>query len=66
MAFLVVILDTSVEEEERGAIKKDKRTVHRKTGLGMDWTGGITKKEELFSGSDRWHQESQGFLWETP
>ena len=22
----------------------------------MDWTGGITE-EELFSGSDRWHQE---------
>ena len=52
-AFLVVILDTTAEEEESDATK---RTVQRTTGWRKDWTGGRTK-EELFSGSDRWHQE---------
>ena len=32
-AFLVVILDTTAEEEESGAKRRDKRTVQRNTGL---------------------------------
>ena len=57
-AFLVFILDTTVEEEESDATRRDKRTVQRTTRLweGLDRTGGRTK-EELFSGSNRWHQE---------
>ena len=45
--FLMVILGTTAEEEESSATKK---------GQEDSWTGGRTK-EELFSGSDRWHQE---------
>ena len=50
-AFLVVVLDTTAEEEEgtRGQYRG-------KPDWRMDWTGGRTK-EELFSSSDRWHQE---------
>ena len=51
--FLVVILDTTVEEQESDAIKEGSRKQYRGK---PDWTGGRTK-EELFSGSDRWHQE---------
>ena len=60
-AFLVVILDTTGEEEESGATKKGTRGEYRgKPDWRMDWTGGRTK-EELFSSSDRWHQEK---LWD--
>ena len=52
MAFLVVIVDTT-EGRKATLPRRDKRTVERKTGLGSI---GRTK-EELFSGSDRWHQE---------
>ena len=51
-AFLVVILDTAEEEEESDATKKGLENSTEE----KDWTGGRTK-EELFSSSDRWHQE---------
>ena len=46
----MVILDTTAEEQE-----SDARSRKQYSGK-PDWTGGRTK-EELFSGSDRWHQE---------
>ena len=49
--FLVVILDTTTEEQESDTTKKGQENRGK-----PDWTGGRTK-EELFSGSDRWHQE---------
>ena len=56
-ALLVVILDTTAEEEESDATKKGQENSTEDNQIGRkDWTGGGTK-EELFSGSDRWHQE---------
>ena len=50
----MVILDTTAEEQESDA-RYQERTREQYRGK-PDWTGGRTK-EELFSGSDRWHQE---------
>ena len=50
-AFLVVILDTTADEEEG-----TREQCRGKPDWRNDGTGGRTK-EELFSGSDRWHQE---------
>ena len=49
--FLVVILDTTTGKRH---YQEGKREQYRGK---PDWTGGRTK-EELFSGSDRWHQEN--------
>ena len=51
--FLVVILDTTAEEQESDATKKG-----QENSTEENRTGGRTK-EELFSGSDRWIQEKQ-------
>ena len=56
-AFMMVILDTTAEEDERSVTKKGQEEQYRgKPDWRMGWTGGRTK-EELFSGSDRWHQD---------
>ena len=58
-AFMVVILDTTAEEEESGRYKEGTREQYReKLDWRNDWAGGRTK-EGLFSGSDRWHQKKQ-------
>ena len=56
--FLVVILDTTTEEQESDTTKKGQENSRAYRGK-PDWTGGRTK-EELFSGSDRW-QEEKGY-----
>ena len=52
VAFLVIILDTTAEEES-GATKKGQENSTAENQIG----GWIGQKEELFCGSDRWHQE---------
>ena len=57
-AFLMVILDTTAEEEESSATKKGQENSTEENQIG-GWVGqeGERSKDELLSGSDRWHQE---------
>ena len=52
--FLVVIIDTTAEEQESDATKKGQESITEENRIGQE---GERSKEELLSGSDRWHQE---------
>ena len=56
-AFLMAILDNDSRGGGKQHYQEGTREQYRgKPDWRMGWTGGRTK-EELFSGSDRWHQE---------
>ena len=56
-AFLMVILDTTAEKEESGAIKKGQEDSTEENRI-VGWIGQEgERRKSFFTGSDRWHQE---------
>ena len=53
-AYLMIILDETLHEEESRKEAHEKRTDGTKMGDGTGWR----KKKELFGGSDRWMREN--------